>query len=97
MAIAEQGDNIRGAKDASTRAPRTRVRSWTGRSAMSFCTDSHVPTFVTAGTFRTRVSEMRLSGRTRLARLSAGAAGSEPIPSQRRSRGGSPRPFGRSG
>ena len=96
MAIAERDDNISAAKDASPRAPRTRVRSWTGRSAMSFCTDSHVSTFVTAGTFRTRVSEMRLSRPTRSASHTA-FAGSELIAFQRRSRGDSQRPLGRSG
>jgi hypothetical protein len=35
------------------------ARSWTGRSALSFATDSALPLLVTAGTFRTRVSEMR--------------------------------------
>ena len=37
------------------------ARSWTGRSAMSCATDSALPHLVTAGTRRTRVSEMRLS------------------------------------
>ncbi|HMN08535.1 MAG TPA: hypothetical protein PKC83_07075 [Gemmatimonadaceae bacterium] len=40
--------------------PRTRVRSWTGRAANARTTDSCIPTFVAAGTRRTRVSEMRL-------------------------------------
>ena len=48
---------------ATARRPRTRVRSWKGRAAMSLQTDSAVPTFVLAGTRRTRVSEMRLQGR----------------------------------
>ena len=38
-----------------------RVRSWTGRAAMSVATDSGLPHLVTAGTHRTRVSEMRLA------------------------------------
>jgi len=33
--------------------------SWTGRSALSCVTDSALPRFVTAGTFRTRLSEKR--------------------------------------
>ena len=51
------------------RLARTRVRSWTGRAAMSLSTDSHVPTFVTAGMRRTRMSEMRLAT-ARIGRLS---------------------------
>jgi hypothetical protein len=35
------------------------ARSWIGRSALSYATDSALPLLVTAGTFRTRVSEMR--------------------------------------
>ena len=38
------------------------ARSWTGRSALSCATDSALPHLVTAGTRRTRVSEMRLPG-----------------------------------
>ena len=54
----------RRAQHAERRAPvgrpsLSRVRSWTGRAAMSCSTDSSVPRFVTAGTRRTRVSEMR--------------------------------------
>lgn len=52
--------NQRAVGDGIDRRPRTRVRSWTGRAANSLSTDSAVPTFVTAGTRRTRVSEMRL-------------------------------------
>lgn len=36
-----------------------RVRGWTGRAATSRATASELPPFVTAGTHRTRVSEMR--------------------------------------
>jgi hypothetical protein len=43
----------------SARVACARTRSWTGRANMSRCTDSTVPVFVTAGTRRTRVSEMR--------------------------------------
>lgn len=51
--------------------PRTRVRSWTGRAANALTTDSRIPTFVAAGTRRTRVSEMRLTPRVDPARLRA--------------------------
>ena len=34
-------------------------RSWTGRSALSRTTDSALPQLVTAGTRKTRVSELR--------------------------------------
>ena len=37
-----------------------RVRSWTGRSAVAFATDSHLSRLATAGTRVTRVSAMRL-------------------------------------
>lgn len=52
-------------------------RSWTGRSAMSRATDSLVPAFQTAGTRRTRVSEMRDAvriGRTPAVEASTGPA-----------------------
>jgi hypothetical protein len=54
------------ARPEGTRPPApcaspARVRSWTGRSAMSCATDSALPHLVTAGTRRTRVSEMRIS------------------------------------
>jgi len=37
-----------------------RVRSWTGRSAVAFATDSHLSRLATAGTRVTRVSAMRI-------------------------------------
>lgn len=37
------------------------VRAWTGRSALTSATTTALPHFATAGTRRTRVSEMRLS------------------------------------
>jgi hypothetical protein len=43
----------------STRLPVGRVRSWTGRSAVAWATDSHLPRMATAGTRVTRVSAMR--------------------------------------
>jgi hypothetical protein len=43
----------------STSAHVAFVRSWTGRAATSRATDSGLPHLVTAGTHRTRVSEMR--------------------------------------
>jgi hypothetical protein len=95
MAIHESTNDIGIAQDAATRAPRTRVRSWTGRAAMSLSTDSHVSTLVTAGTRRTRVSEMRLPGRTGSAR----SAHARPVPPSlaRRCAWAPPRPDGRSG
>jgi hypothetical protein len=42
-----------------SRLPQRRVRSWTGRSALSSTTETVIPRFVTAGTRKTRVSEMR--------------------------------------
>lgn len=48
----------------SVRAPRTRVRAWTGRATISLVTDSALPTFVLAGTRKSRVSEMRSLVRT---------------------------------
>ena len=37
------------------------ARSWTGRSVTSFATDSAITRLVASGTFRTRVSEMRVA------------------------------------
>ena len=48
-----------GASTARRAADGTPARSWTGRAAMSGATDSGLPLLVTAGTHRTRVSEMR--------------------------------------
>ena len=53
---ARRPNDFRGPRDEDTRPSRTRVRSWTGRSAMSRSTDSPVPSFVTAGARKTRVS-----------------------------------------
>jgi len=78
MPLHASTNDVSPAKDAAIRAPRTRVRAWTGRAAMSLSTDSHVPTLVTAGTRRTRVSEMRLAERTSDDRL--GAAPPRPLP-----------------
>jgi hypothetical protein len=56
-----------------------RARSWTGRAAMSVATDSGLPHLVTAGTHRTRVSEMRgtaaVSGRPSLQALQEAPTG----------------------
>jgi len=41
------------------RLPVGRVRSWTGRSAVAWATDSHLSRLTTAGTRVTRVSAMR--------------------------------------
>ena len=41
------------------RTMATPFRSWTGRSAVSRVTGSAVPTVVTSGNFRTRVSAVR--------------------------------------
>ena len=43
----------------TSRTCGARVSSWTGRALASRATDSGLPAFVTAGTHRTRVSEMR--------------------------------------
>ena len=64
-------DVVRGSRGERARRRRTRVRSWTGRAATSCSTSSTVPSFVTAGTHRTRVSEMRLNRRTDSLRLDA--------------------------
>jgi hypothetical protein len=42
---------------------QVRVRSWTGRAAVSCSTDSIVPRFTTIANGKTRVSEMRLLSR----------------------------------
>ena len=97
MSSHESTSDVNVAKDAATRAPRTRVRSWTGRAAMSRSTDSHVSTLVIAGTRRTRVSEMRLPGRTGSDRPRASLARPVPGSLARRSAWASPRPVGRSG
>ncbi len=75
-------DRHRAGGDAIARRPRTRVRSWKGRAAMSLVTDSAVPTFVTAGTRRTRVSEMRLPVRATRRRQTAARPAN--TPSERR-------------
>jgi hypothetical protein len=72
--------------DETARRPRTRVRSWKGRCAMSLLTDSAIPTFVTAGTRRTRVSEMRSLARAR--RRAFAMVGPAPTHSERRSEAG---------
>jgi len=73
-------------RDVRARTPRTRVRSWKGRAAMSAMTDSAVPTFITAGTRRTRVSEMRLPARVALLRDVPESADSDIANSARRHR-----------
>jgi hypothetical protein len=45
---------------ATPRPSLRRVRSWTGRSAVAYATDSHVSKLATAGTRVTRVSAMRI-------------------------------------
>lgn len=72
----------------SVRAPRTRVRAWKGRAAMSLLTDSAVPTFVLAGTRKSRVSEMRLDARAGHTFARADRAGSVTTAIERRSRRG---------
>lgn len=69
------------------RAPRTRVRSWKGRAAMSLLTDSAVPTFVLAGTRKSRVSEMRSLSRAGRVPSKTDAAGSVITAFERRNRG----------
>jgi hypothetical protein len=77
----------RAPRDAKARPSRTRVRSWTGRSAMSRSTDSPVPSFVTAGARKTRVSEMRPLPRARRLRLNGESADSATATPKRRNRG----------
>ena len=50
---------VRGMRRVRSRTWCARERSWTGRANLSRSTDSCLPEFVTAGTRRTRVSEMR--------------------------------------
>ena len=76
-----------GPRDEEARPSRTRVRSWTGRSAMSCSTDSPVPSFVTSGARKTRVSEMRLLPRARRLRLNVESADSTTATSECRNRG----------
>ena len=47
-------------KRANSRLATGRVRSWTGRSAVAYATDSQLSTLATAGTRVTRVSAMRI-------------------------------------
>lgn len=60
-------DDARGTRRAGSRMVRPAsvvgdcTPSWTGRAATSRATDSGVPHFVSAGTRRTRVSEMRIA------------------------------------
>lgn len=63
MIVAMSTPRSRRSARALARAPRTRVRAWTGRAAMSLGTDSAISTFVLAGTRKSRVSEMRLLAR----------------------------------
>lgn len=50
-----------GIRRAGLRAALFDVRDWTGRSAMISATSTTLPHIATAGTRRTRVSEMRSS------------------------------------
>jgi hypothetical protein len=59
---------------AGTAASTARARTWTGRAATSRATDSALPHLVTAGTHRTRVSEMRGPAATPAAGTSAPSA-----------------------
>jgi hypothetical protein len=66
---------FRGAPRVAPRSTEVGFRSWTGRSALSCATDSALPHLVTAGTRRTRVSEMRLpAAGTRASRALPAAA-----------------------
>ena len=78
---------VRAPRHEGARPSRTRVRSWTGRSAMSRSTDSPVPSVVTAGAPKTRVSEMRLLSRARPLRLKVESAGSATTTTECRNRG----------
>ena len=74
-------------RDEKVRPSRTRVRSWTGRSALSRSTDSLVPSFVTAGARKTRVSEMRPLTRARRLGLNIESAASATVTLECRNRG----------
>ena len=72
-----------------SRAGSIRARSWTGRARASRATDSGLPPFVTAGTHRTRVSEMRDGAPRRRGTSSMeapAAPGASPSPSERSER-----------
>ena len=84
MKSAEQPNDFLCPRDEPVRPSRTRARSWTGRSALSRSTDSLVPSFVTAGARKTRVSEMRLLARDRRLRLNDRSTASATAPSERR-------------
>jgi hypothetical protein len=51
--------NVRRVESAARRVSVERAETWTGRAATSAATDSHLPLIVSAGTHKTRVSEMR--------------------------------------
>ena len=78
-------------RHAALPVPTGSVRSWTGRSAMSYATDSHLSHLLIAGTRMTRVSAMRV----RVARagrrpIVGAAAGAGTATSQRRRVSGQP-------
>lgn len=86
MFIVGSGQHTSVVRSVSVRAPRARVRAWTGRAAMSLQTDSAVPTLVLAGTRKSRVSEMRLPARTGAAPSPTARPGSVTTAYLRRSR-----------
>lgn len=71
----------------TTRQTRTLARSWTGRAAMSCSTTTPIAAFVTSGTKKTRVSEMRGRDRAGSHFHRHGATGPEPATLQRRNQG----------
>ena len=77
-----------GSRPRALRTPSGR-RSWTGRSALSCATDSALPMLVTAGTRRTRVSEMRspAAGASVAHRTVARPSSPAAVPATRRSNG----------
>jgi hypothetical protein len=78
-------------RTARLRLPSGSVRSWTGRSAMSSATDSHLSHLVTAGTRMTRVSAMRaVAARAPRPSQEGRVAGAGTATSQRRRFSGQP-------
>jgi len=62
-------------RHAARRVPAGLSPSWTGRSAMSLATDSALSRLVTAGTRKSRVSEMRDAAARAAARPRRGVSG----------------------
>jgi hypothetical protein len=88
MAYIGRTHDAHGSRRDGARPSQARARSWTGRAVTSRSTDSTLPTFVTAGTRRTRVSEMRLVPRAGRRSRERGAISPGTATPQRRNVGG---------